>query len=88
MFVQEHAMGFLGLCESASKERHKATTPNGAPQGEGHTVFFLCLFNLVSKNRHKATRPNCVPQVKRDCCGIICKLKCCLVCCSSDSKFI
>ena len=35
MFVQEHAMGFLGLWDLVSKKRHKATTPNGVPQGEG-----------------------------------------------------
>ena len=32
MFVQEHAMGFLGLYGLVSKGRHRATTRNGVSQ--------------------------------------------------------
>ena len=62
-------MGFLCLCDSVSKKRHKATTPNGVPQGERRGTFlrkryfimfvqehatpFLRLCNLGSKGRHK-----------------------------------
>ena len=32
-------MGFLGLCELVGKERHKAATRNGVPQGmEEHGI--------------------------------------------------
>ena len=35
-------MGFLGLCELVGKERHKAATRNGVPQGmEEHDIFPL-----------------------------------------------
>ena len=43
MFVQEHAMGFLGLRDLLSKKRHKATTPNGVPQREARNIFLLKL---------------------------------------------
>ena len=74
MFLRRYIAVFLGLCDSVRKGRHKATTPNGVPQGEGHTVLFLCLFNLASKNCHNATTPNGVPQEKTACDGAICKL--------------
>ena len=34
-FGPEHVVLFLGLCNSVSKGRHKAATPNGVPQGKG-----------------------------------------------------
>ena len=42
MFVQEHAMGFLCLCNLVSKKRHKATTPDGIPQGKGICDGTIC----------------------------------------------
>ena len=43
MFVQGYVTVFLCLCDAVSKERHKATTPNGVPQGEGvaHSTISL-----------------------------------------------
>ena len=35
-------MGFLGLCDLVSKKRHKATTPNGVPQGKGACDGTIC----------------------------------------------
>ena len=42
MFVQEHAMGFLCLCDLDSKERHKAATPNGVSQ-RSDEAFCVCV---------------------------------------------
>ena len=47
MFVQEHAMGFLSLCNIGSKERHKSTTRNYVPWGvytgcsRAHRALFM-----------------------------------------------
>ena len=35
-------MLFLGLRDLVSKERHKATTPNGVPQGNGVCDGIVC----------------------------------------------
>ena len=34
-FAPEHVVLFLCLYDSVSETRHKATTPNGVPQGKG-----------------------------------------------------
>ena len=52
MFVQGYVTVFLGLCDSVSKERHKATTPNCVPQ-EGrvlHTPTETVLHNVCSEH--------------------------------------
>ena len=35
-------MGFLCLCNLVSKKRHKATTPDGIPQGKGICDGTIC----------------------------------------------
>ena len=52
MFVQEHAMGFLGLCDLVSKKRHKATTPNGVPQVKEHDIFQTELIQWLGSVRN------------------------------------
>ena len=42
-FAPEHAVLFLRLCDLYSKERHKATTRNGAPQVRARAVSFASL---------------------------------------------
>ena len=42
MFLRRYIVVFLGLCDSVSKGCHKATTPNGVPQGKGACDGIVC----------------------------------------------
>ena len=46
MFVQGYVTVFLCLCDSVSKERHKATTPNCVPQEKDTCEGAVCKLAL------------------------------------------
>ena len=48
MFVRGHTVLFCVCVIWSIKERHKATTPNGAPQREAGAMGFLYFCDLVS----------------------------------------
>ena len=54
-FAPEHVVLFLRLCDLGRKERHKATTRNGVPQGKktptAATVGVCCLYVELYKTQ-------------------------------------
>ena len=48
MFLRRYIAVFLGLCDSVSKGRHKATTPNFIPQGKVLVMYHLQTCALIS----------------------------------------
>ena len=63
-FAPEHVVLFLCLCELGSKERHKATTRKGVPQGKD--IDFI--IDFIFFNAYTVTRDS---SISNTCCYLI-----------------